>query len=123
MLLRSVSRPNGTCVFFFPMRSCKGALFLFYTLSGAPSISFACFSFSALSAAVGNGEKNKADGPHGAVHTAGLAEDGVNDFVSGPDGVETAAEQIENNSDGVTVRPDMVHPEDLREHDRGDICS
>ena len=54
--------PTGRAFSVSPCAPVRERFFIFYTLSGAPSISFACFSFSALSAAVGNGEKNKADG-------------------------------------------------------------
>ena len=44
MLLRSVSRPNGTCVFFFPMRSCKGVLF-YILYAFRRTVNFFCLLF------------------------------------------------------------------------------
>ena len=51
------------------------------------------------STAVGEREEDEVDGPHGAVHTAGLAEDGVSDFVAGLND-DTVVQHVEDVAQG-----------------------
>ena len=50
-------------------------------------------------AAVSESDKDEVDGPHGAVHTAGLAEDGVSDFVAGLN-ADTVVQHVEDVAQG-----------------------
>ena len=69
------------------------------------------------STAVGEREEDEVDGPHGAVHTAGLAEDGVSDVVAGLND-DTVVQHVEDVAQGAGA-VDVGGLEDHHEDGRG----